>query len=239
MAGHSQFKNIMHRKGAQDAKRAKLFTKILREVTVAAKAGGTDPSSNPRLRNALLQARQANLPKDNLDRAVAKAHESTENYESLYYEAMGPGQAAFLVQVLTDNRNRSAAEVRATFNKNGSRAADVTFLFDHVGVITYTNIDNPEKFMDTAIEGGASDIQEHTHEEGTEYTVICPRDSFFALKDHLEKDIGAPISASLEWIAKTPYMPEDDGQKKSIQKIIDTLEDMDDVQNIWTNATFD
>ena len=191
MAGHSQFKNIMHRKGAQDAKRAKLFTKLLREVTVAVKTSGPDADTNPRLRNALFQCRQSNVPKDTIDRAISKAGESTEHYDTLYYEGRGPGNTALIIHVLTDNKNRSACDVRTALSKHGGSLADVGFLFDHHGIIEYRNQD-PLVLMECALDHGALDIQEHSTGSQSIQCIISERDQFLTLREALETTFGPP-----------------------------------------------
>jgi len=234
VAGHSQFKNIMHRKGAQDAKRAKLFTKILREVTVAVRSGGSDPETNHRLRNALIQARQANVPKDNLDRVMSKANQDTAHYESIYYEGFGPGQTAVLVHTLTDNRNRSASDVRTLFNKHGGRFADVGFLFSHVGIIVYqTSPEQREALMELAIEEGAVDIQESE----TECIIYSSRETFFTFRDTLESRFGVAHYSNLTWIPHTPHALKE-SDEASLEKFISALEDLDDVQSVWTSLPF-
>jgi YebC/PmpR family DNA-binding regulatory protein len=237
MAGHSQFKNIMHRKGAQDAKRAKRFTKLLREVTVAAKTAGPDPDTNPRLRNALFQCRSSNVPKDTIDRAISKASETAEHYDSLYYEGRGPGNTALIIHVLTDNKNRSACDVRTALSKHGGSLADVGFLFDHYGVIEYADQD-PMALMEYALDHGALDIQERDHGQTQIQRIICGRDQFLTLREALEEKFKQPLKASLSWQAKMPH-PLDPDQQISIMKLIHALEDLDDVQSVWTNADDD
>lgn len=237
MAGHSQFKNIMHRKGAQDAKRAKLFTKLLREVTVATKTSGPDPDTNPRLRNALFQCRQSNVPKDTIDRAISKASESAEHYDSLYYEGRGPGNTALMIHVLTDNKNRSACDVRTALSKHGGSLADVGFLFNHYGIIDYIDED-PIALMDCAIENGALDIKEYSVGQIQGQRIICERDQFFSLCEALEKQFNVPREASISWQAKMPHELSPDHQI-SVMKLIHALEDLDDVQSVWTNADDD
>jgi YebC/PmpR family DNA-binding regulatory protein len=233
MAGHSQFKNIMHRKGAQDAKRAKRFTKLLREVTVAARAFGSDPDTNPRLRNALFQSRQANVPKDTIDRAISKATETSENYDSMYYEGRGPCNSAFIVYVLTDNKNRSACEVRTALSKHGGGLDSVEFLFKHRGIIDYVHQDQ-NLLMDLAIEHNALDIQDYPWGQ----RITCERDDFVNLCEVLEKQFGSPKQAILSWQALIPHILADD-QKSSVMRLIHALEDLDDVQTVWTNADQD
>ena len=224
----------MHRKGAQDAKRAKLFTKILREVTVSARAGGIDPDTNSRLRNALIQARQANVPKDTLERAMSKASQDTTQYESIYYEGFGPGQTAVLVHTLTDNRNRSASDVRTLFNKYGGRFADVEFLFSHVGVIVYhTPLGQNDALIELAIEEGAIDVQEGE----TDCLIYCSREIFFTFRDTLEARFGVAHYSNLTWIPHTPHVLKE-SDESSLEKFISGLEDLDDVQSVWTSLPF-
>lgn len=237
MAGHSQFKNIMHRKGAQDAKRAKLFTKLLREVTVATKASGPDPDTNPRLRTALFQCRSSNVPKDTIDRAISKASETAEHYDSLYYEGRGPGNTALIIHVLTDNKNRSACDVRTALSKHGGSLADVGFLFDHYGIIDYSNQDLMT-LMDYALDHGALDIQERCYGTNQIQRIICERDQFLTLREALEEKFQQPVKASLSWQAKMPLHLSQE-QHISVMKLIHALEDLDDVQAVWTNADED
>src|SRR4249920_3276162 len=171
MAGHSQFKNIMHRKGRQDAQKSKLFGKLAREITVAAKLGTPDPAMNPRLRAAVIAARQENMPKDNIERAIKKAiGGESENYDEIRYEGYGPGGVAVIVEVLTDNRNRTAGEVRASFTKSGGNLAEtgaVSFMFDHVGVVEYdAGVASADAVLEAAIDAGAEDVvsSENGHE---------------------------------------------------------------------------
>ncbi|HQS84358.1 MAG: YebC/PmpR family DNA-binding transcriptional regulator [Alphaproteobacteria bacterium 16-39-46] len=237
MAGHSQFKNIMHRKGAQDAKRAKIFTKIIRELTVAAREGGSDPHSNSRLKSAMLSARESNMPKDTMDRAIKRGEggEDDANYEEIRYEGYGPGGVAVLVECLTDNRNRTAAEVRSTFTKCGGNFGEtgsVSFMFDHLGLVRY-----PEKtasfdeMFEVAVELGAEDVK---IEEGF-YEIYSASDSFSAVRDGLIEKFGDPESARLTWIPKTITALSGD-EAKSYLKFMDTLEDNDDVQSVFDNG---
>lgn len=230
MAGHSQFKNIMHRKEAQDAKRAKRFTKLLREITVAAKASGADPETNPRLRNALFQARHANVPKDTIERAVNKANETSNHYDSLTYEGRGPSNTALIIHVLTDNRNRSACEVRTALTRHGGSLADVGFLFQHVGQIDYSNVacdDLLEKTLDYQI----LDVQDTPHGS----RVMCVMEDFYAVREALEKAFGHPAKAGLIWKATLPHDLQGESLE-SLMKLVHALEDLDDVQEVWTNA---
>src|SRR5262252_420780 len=205
MAGHSQFKNIMYRKGAQDKKRAKVFTKIIRELTTAARTGLPDPAANPRLRAAVLAARQANMPKDTVDRAIKRGAggEGGEAYDEVRYEGYGPGGIAVIVEALTDNRNRTASEVRAAFTKSGGalgESGSVGFLFDHVGEIAYpAAAADVEGMLDAAIEAGAEDVES---DAGGHLVVSAPAD-LNSVRDALEKHFGPADSARLAWRAKT------------------------------------
>lgn len=237
MAGHSQFKNIMHRKGAQDAKRAKVFAKIAREIIVAAKSG-TDPQINPRLRAALATARQANMPKDNVDRAIKKAvgGEDNANYEEVRYEGYGPGGVAVIVECLTDNRNRTASEVRSAFSKSGGNMGEtgsVSFMFEHAGFLLFPLSLSFDQVFESAVEAGAENVE--TIDTGHE--VICSRESFSQVRDHLSQALGEPVDAKLIWKPSTTA-PTDEDTAKTLMKLIDTLEDNDDVQNVFTNVEF-
>lgn len=235
MAGHSQFKNIMHRKGAQDAKRAKIFTKILREVLVSAKSGG-DPDHNPRLRSALIAARNANVPKDKIAAAITKATSpgDNENFEEIRYEGYGPGTVAIIVEALTDNRNRTASEVRSSFSKYGGNlgeAGSVNFMFRRVGMIVYpAAAGTPDEFLEATIEAGGNDCQsdENTHE------VTCDPDMLAEVRDYFEKKYGTSESATLTWIPNTMQAVSVE-QGETLLKMIDMLEDCDDVQNVIGN----
>lgn len=237
MAGHSQFKNIMYRKGAQDAKRAKMFAKIAREILVAVKGGLPDPQSNPRLRAALASARAANMPKDNIDRAIKKAlgGEDTSNYEEIRYEGFGPGGTALIVESLTDNRNRTASEVRAAFTKYGGglgETGSVNFMFDHVGLIRYSlSIGNEEDLFETIIEAGAENLE--TTEEG--YEIISTVATFGSVRDYLIQKYGDPVEAKIIWQPKT-ITACDEHVAQSLLKLIDLLEDNDDVQHVYYNG---
>ena len=220
----------MHRKEAQDAKRAQRFTKALKEVTVAAKEGGPDSSSNPRLRHALLQARQLNVPKNNIERAINKSSES-KNYEPLRYEGMGPGNTAVIVEVLTDNRNRSACEVRTAIQKNRGSMSDVSFLFDHVGCIQYS-LPCPDPLMERAIEEGAMDFQE----DNGQISIFCPKEMFFSFKEKMIKDFGDPHYAERVWKPKVIHTITEP-EKERFFKMVAALEDLDDVQNVWSTLS--
>src|SRR5437763_2747778 len=235
MAGHSQFKNIMHRKGRQDAAKSKLFGKLAREITVSARLGLPDPAMNPRLRAAILDARAENMPKDNIDRAIKKAlGGDAESYDEIRYEGYGPGGVAVIVEVLTDNRNRTAGEVRAAFNKNGGNLAEtgaVSFMFDHVGVVEYDpNVANADAMLEAAIEAGAEDVV--SGENGHEiYTVA---ESLRDVAKALEAKFGEPRKAALTWKPQNS-VPVDDEQGEKVLKLIDALNEQDDVQNVYAN----
>jgi YebC/PmpR family DNA-binding regulatory protein len=235
MAGHSQFKNIMHRKGRQDAAKSKLFGKLAREITVSAKLGLPDPGMNPRLRAAIIAARAENMPKDNIERAIKKALGGEgENYEEIRYEGYGPGGVAVIVEVLTDNRNRTAGEVRATFTKSGGSLAEtgaVSFMFDHVGVIEYdAKAASAEAMFEGALEAGADDVvsSENGHE------VYAAQDRFGSVTKALEGKFGEPRKASLVWRPQNTLVV-DDEQGEKLLKLIENLNEQDDVQNVYAN----
>jgi YebC/PmpR family DNA-binding regulatory protein len=235
MAGHSQFKNIMYRKGRQDAAKSKLFGKLAREITVSAKIGLPDPMMNPRLRAAILAARAENMPKDNIERAIKKAAGGDgESYEEIRYEGYGPGGVAVIVEVLTDNRNRTAGEVRATFTKSGGSLAEtgaVSFMFDHVGVIEYNaKAASAEAMFEAALEAGADDVvsSENGHE------VYAVQDRFGSLAKALEARFGEPRKASLVWRPQNTVAL-DDEQGEKLLRLIENLNDQDDVQNVYAN----
>jgi YebC/PmpR family DNA-binding regulatory protein len=235
MAGHSQYKNIMHRKGRQDAAKSKLFGKLALEITVSARLGTPEPAMNARLRAAILAARAENMPKDNIERAIKKAAGGDgENYEQIRYEGYGPGGVAVIVEVLTDNRNRAAGEVRSTFTRNGGNLAEpgaVSFMFDHVGVIEYdANVGSAEAMFEVALDAGADDVvsNESTHE------VYAAQDHFGSLAKTLEAKFGEPRKASLVWRSQNTVAV-DDAQGEKILKLIESLNEQDDVQNVYAN----
>ena len=205
MAGHSQFKNIMYRKGAQDKKRAKVFTKIIRELTTAARSGLPDPAANPRLRAAVLAARQANMPKDTVERAIKRGSGggADEAYEEVRYEGYGPGGVAVIVEALTDNRNRTASEVRAAFTKAGGALGEtnsVSFMFDRVGEISYPAATaSADDMFEAAIEAGAENVES----DAEQHVVTCAPEDFNAVRDALENRFGPAGSARLVWRPKT------------------------------------
>ncbi len=236
MAGHSQFKNIMHRKGAQDAKRARHFAKLIREITVSARQGLPDPAFNPRLRAAMAAAREANMPRDTIERAVKKATGAAggEDYVEVRYEGYGPAGVAVIVEALTDNRNRTASEVRAAFNKHGGALGEtnsVSFMFHRVGVVEYpAKAATADAMLEAAIEAGADNAE--SGPDGHEIT--CAPDDFFAVRDALEARFGAPAAAKLDWRPATSVTL-DEERATSLLKLVDALEDSEDVQNVYAN----
>ncbi|KQV31577.1 transcriptional regulator [Rhizobium sp. Root1203] len=235
MAGHSQFKNIMHRKGRQDSVRSKMFSKLAREITVAAKAGLPDPSMNARLRLAIQNAKAQSMPKDNIDRAIKKAAGNDgENYDEVRYEGYGPGGTAIIVEALTDNRNRTASNVRSIFTKAGGALGEtgsVSFSFDHVGEITYKlSAGDGEKMMEAAIEAGADDVE--TDDEG--HYITCAFESLGEVAKALETTLGEAETVKSVWRAQN-NVPVDEERAQSLLKLIDSLEDDDDVQNVYSN----
>ena len=238
MAGHSQFKNIMHKKGKQDALRSKLFSKLAREITVAAKMGLPDPNMNARLRAAVLAARAENMPKDNIERAIKKASGAdAENYDEVRYEGYAPGGVAVIIEALTDNRNRTAGEVRSYFTKAGGALAEtgaVSFMFDRVGLVEFDRkVASEDAVLEAALEAGAEDVAstEETHEITT---------SLEGLRDvakNLEEKFGEPKKAALVWRPQNTVTVDDEAGEK-ILKLVGSLEDNDDVQNVYVNAEF-
>jgi YebC/PmpR family DNA-binding regulatory protein len=235
MAGHSKFKNIMHRKGRQDAARSKLFSKLSREITVAAKTGIPDPAMNPRLRLAVANAKAESMSKDVIDRAIKKAiGGDAETYEEIRYEGFGPGGVGVIVEVLTDNRNRAASNVRSTFTKNGGNLGEtgsVSFMWDRVGQIVYpADAGSEDKVMEAAIEAGADDV-ESDEESHTVYTAF---ESLSEVAQALEASLGPAKSTSIAWRPKVRTPLEGDAVT-TLMKLLDALEDDDDVQNVYTN----
>jgi YebC/PmpR family DNA-binding regulatory protein len=235
MAGHSQFKNIMYRKGAQDKKRSKMFSKLAREITAAAKLGLPDPAMNPRLRAAILAARAQNMPKDNIERAVKKSQEAGgEDYEEVRYEGFGPGGVGVIVEALTDNRNRTASDVRSTFTRNGGNLGEtgaVSFMFDRVGRIEYPlSAASAEAMFEAAIEAGADDCET----DGEAHWLTASVESYHEVAATLEKKFGPAKSSSIIWRPQNSIeVDEEKGEK--LLKLIETLEDSDDVQNVYAN----
>jgi YebC/PmpR family DNA-binding regulatory protein len=236
MAGHSQFKNIMHRKGAQDARRARQFARLIREITVAARQGLPDPASNPRLRAAVTAARQANMPKDTVDRAIKKATGAGggDDYAEVRYEGYGPAGVAVIIEALTDNRNRTASDVRAAFSKHGGALGEtnsVSFMFNRLGVIRYpAAVASPDDMLEAAIEAGA----ENAESDSEVHEITCPIEDFFAVRDALEVRFGAPESAKLDW-RPTTLVTLDEDRAAGVLKLLDALDENDDVQNVYAN----
>ena len=238
MAGHSKWKNIQHRKGAQDAKRGKIFTKIAKEITVAAKLGGEDPDANPRLRAAIIKGRAASMPKDNIERAIKKGAGSTDGSEYLEktYEGYGPSGVAIVVECLTDNVNRTVGEVRHAFSRSGGNLGtdgSVSWMFHKKGNIVYTpdKVTNFDHFFELALENGAEDVQD----EDEVYEIVCQPEVFLELKDALDTKYEDPDVAEITRIPEN-YVELDSDKSTSLNKLIDWLEDLDDVQNVYHNA---
>ncbi|HXQ49636.1 MAG TPA: YebC/PmpR family DNA-binding transcriptional regulator [Stellaceae bacterium] len=236
MSGHSQFKNIMHRKGAQDKKRAKVFTKIIRELTTAARSGLPEANANPRLRAAIAAAKEANMPKDTVERAIKRGAggDEAENYEEVRYEGYGPGGIAIIVEALTDNRNRTASDVRAAFTKSGGNLGEsnsVSFLFDRVGQVSFPAASaTGEAMFEAAVEAGADDV-----ESGPDaHVVICAAPSLNDVRDALERRFGAATAAKLVWRPKSAT-PVEGEAAEALFKLLETLEDSDDVQTLYAN----
>ncbi|MGE4432237.1 MAG: YebC/PmpR family DNA-binding transcriptional regulator [Sphingobium sp.] len=235
MAGHSKFKNIMHRKGAQDKKRSAMFSKLSREITVAAKMGMADPDMNPRLRLAVNAAKAQSMPKDNIQRAIDKATKGDgENYEEVRYEGYGPGGVAVIVEALTDNRNRTATNVRTAFSKNGGNlgaSGAVSHGFDRMGLITYpASAGDAEKIFEAALEAGAEDVSS----DEAEHEIWTAMDALHEVSKALEEVLGPAEGAKLAWRPQTT-VDLDEGNAGTLLKLIDTLEDDDDVQTVWGN----
>jgi YebC/PmpR family DNA-binding regulatory protein len=236
MAGHSQFKNIMHRKGAQDKKRAKQFARLTREIMVAARAGLPDVDKNPQLRGAVQAARSSNMPKDNIERAINRAAGGEEGavYDEIRYEGYAPGGVAVIVEALTDNRNRTASEVRSAFSKYGGSLGEtnsVSFMFDRLGVITYpAEVASADEMFEAAVEAGATNVEsgEEDHE------VTCDPDDFSLVRDALTERFGDPREASLGWKPQTTVEMEED-QARTLLKLLEALDDNDDVQRVAAN----
>jgi YebC/PmpR family DNA-binding regulatory protein len=236
MAGHSHAKNVMHRKGAQNERRAKQFAKLIREITVAAKQGLPDPAANARLRAAVTTAYKQNMSKDAVDRAIKKAAGATagEDYVDVRYEGYGPAGVAVIVETLTDNRNRTAGDVRSAFTKHGGALGEtnsVSFMFQRLGVVTYkAAAATADAMLEAAIEAGADDVVS----DGESHEVTCAIESLFALRDALEQRFGPPEEAKFDWRPAT-LVTLDEERAVAVLKLIDVLEDNDDVQNVYAN----
>jgi len=235
MAGHSKFKNIMHRKGAQDKKRSALFSKLSREITVAARAGLPDPNMNARLRAAVITARKEGMPKDNIERSINKAAGGdADNYEEVRYEGFGPGGVALIIETLTDNRNRTATNVRTIVSKNGGNVGapgSVSHGFDRLGLITYpASVGSDEKIFEAALEAGADDVE--SGEEG--HSIWTAIENLHEVAKALEPLLGEAESVKLAWRPQT-QVSLDEGQAGQLMKLLDALDDDDDVQTVWGN----
>lgn len=237
MAGHSKWANIQHRKNAQDARRGKLFTKLIREITVAARTGGGEAGNNPRLRTAIDKALEANMTRDTIDRAVKRGAGGDEgaNMEEIRYEGYGPGGVAILVDCLTDNRNRTVGEVRHAFSKCGGNLGtdgSVAYLFSKKGIFTFAPGSNEDQIMEVALEAGAEDIK--SNEDGSIDVLTAPED-FAAVKEKLTAQKLAPVQADITFLPAT-YVSLAGELDEKLTKLIDMLEDLDDVQNVYSNA---
>ena len=235
MAGHSKFKNIMHRKGAQDKKRSALFSKLSREITVAAKSGLPDPAMNARLRSAVIAARAQSMPNDNIKRAIEKASGSeSDNYEEVRYEGFGPGGVALIIETLTDNRNRTATNVRTAVSKNGGNLGApgaVSHGFDRMGLISYpAKVGDGDAVFEAALEAGAEDVS--SSEDGHE--IWTATDALHEVMKALEKTLGEPEGAKLAWRPQT-MVEVGEGDAEKLLKLIDALDEDDDVQTVWGN----
>lgn len=235
MAGHSKFKNIMHRKGAQDKKRSKIFSKLAKEITVAAKMGTPDPDMNPRLRTAIQAAKAQNMPKDNIERAIKKSLDAGgENYEEVRYEGFGVSGVGVIVEALTDNRNRTAGEVRAIFSKSGGNLGEtgaVSCSFDQVGAIEYpAEAASEDDMFEAALEAGADEVES----DADVHTLYVSNDALHEVAKALEEKFGEPNSAALIWKPQVNIELDDEAGEK-IFKLMEALEDQDDVQNVYAN----
>jgi len=239
MAGHSKWANIRFRKGAQDAKRGKLFTKLIREITVSARVGGGDPASNPRLRSAIEKAKSQSMPKDNIDRAIKRGTGADDgaSYEEVRYEGYGPGGVAVMVDGLTDNRNRTVADIRHAFSKfGGNLGADgaVAYLFTHTGLLSFPSGSDEEQIMDFAIEAGAADVV--TNEDGSVDVLIDPND-FGVVKDSMTAAGLVPEQSEITMRASTSAALKIT-EAETLLKLLDALDELDDVQQVYSNAEF-
>ncbi|WP_417678434.1 YebC/PmpR family DNA-binding transcriptional regulator [Roseibium sp.] len=239
MAGHSKFKNIMHRKGRQDAMRSKMFSKLSKEITVAAKMGDPDPDANPRLRLAVQNAKAQSMPKDNIQRAINKSQAGdSENYEEIRYEGYGPAGVAVVVEALTDNRNRSASNIRSYFTKCGGSLGEtgsVSFMFDRVGEIVYKpEAGEADAVLEAAIEAGAEDVQS----DETGHTIYTAFEDLNDVSAALEGNLGEADSVKIIWKPQN-LTPVDADKAQTLMKLIDMLEDDDDVQNVYANFDID
>lgn len=237
MAGHSKWANIKHRKAAQDARKGKIFTKMIRELTVAARQGGGNPADNPRLRTAMDKALTANMKKDTIERAIERGAGGGDdtNYEELTYEGYGPGGVAIYVEAMTDNRNRTVAEIRHAFNKQGGNLGtdgSVAYLFSKQGVLSYSPDVDEDALMEAALEAGAEDVA--VQEDGS-YEIVTTPEQFLDVKESLVESGLEPDNADVTMVPST-YAAVEGEMADSVQKLLDMLEDLDDVQNVYSNA---
>ena len=238
MSGHSQFKNIMHRKGAQDAERARTFAKLAREITVAAKSGLPNPDMNPRLRSAIAAARAQNMPKDNIERAIKKASGAdADNYEEVRSEGYGPGGVAIIIEALTDNRNRTAPVVRSIFSKHGGALGEtnsVAFNFEKVGLVEYPfAVASAEAMFEAALEAGASDVES---DEENGHFITCAPDDLAAVRDALEAKFKEPVAARFDWRPLNTIPLDKDGAEK-LMAILEAFNEDDDIQRVFDNSS--
>ena len=238
MAGHSKFKNIMHRKGAQDARRAKKFARLIKELQVASRAS-SDPQNNPRLRTALAACKSANMPKDNIEKVLKKANSDDQNrLEEIRYEGYGPAGIAIIVEAVTDNRNRTASEVRASFAKFGGNLGEtgsVSYLFNNLGQIVYnTNLNNEEDILEFAIEVGALDVNSYSNT----IEIITDLSNFNEIREKLEAKFGSSEQAEIVWLPEN-LISLDEEKSMSLLKLLEMLDDCDDVQNVFGNFDLD
>jgi len=235
MAGHSKFKNIQYRKGAQDKKRAKIFSRLAKEITVAAKMGLPDADANPRLRTAIAAARAQNMPKDNITRAIKKSSDTGgANYEEVRYEGFAPGGVGVIIETLTDNRNRTAGDIRAAFTKAGGNMGEtgsVSFMFERIGSATYpSDIASADSVFEAALEVGAQDVE--TSEEAHE--ILCSMEELHQIAAALEEKLGTPPSAKIIWKPQND-IPINEEEAMKVLKFMDALDELDDVQNVYAN----
>ncbi|MYL25776.1 MULTISPECIES: YebC/PmpR family DNA-binding transcriptional regulator [Halomonadaceae] len=239
MAGHSKWHNIRHRKAAQDAKKGKIFTKLIKELYVAAKEGGPEPEDNPRLRSAVDKALSNNMKKDSIDRAIERGagNADGENYEELVYEGYGPGGVAIYVEAMTDNKNRTVSDVRHAFSKFGGNLGtdgSVGFLFNRQGTLSFSPEHDEDTIMEAALEAGAEDVR--VNDDGSKDVITTP-EQYMDVKDSLKSAGLEPDHAEVSMVPMTTVALEEDGADTNL-KLIDWLEDLDDVQNVYTNADF-
>lgn len=241
MAGHSKWANIKHKKGATDAKRGKIFTRLIKEITVAARGGGGDPDGNPRLRSAIAAAKAENMPKDNINRAIKKGTGEIEGevYDEILYEGYGPGGVAVLVECMTDNRNRTVADVRHAFSKNNGNLGEsgcVAWMFEKKGqIIIEAEGTTEDELMDKALEAGAEDMVD----QGDVFQVLTAPEDFDAVREALEKDGLAFVEASLAMVPKNTVDVTEEKVGKSLLKLLAMLEEHDDVQDVHSNFDID